>query len=73
MSDQPILSVRHLNTDFVSPDGKVAHALEDVSFDVCPGQTIGLVGESGCGKTTTLMWVRRLLPSSGRITKGSII
>lgn len=73
MSDQPILSVRHLNTDFVSPDGKVAHALEDVSFDVCPGQTIGLVGESGCGKTTTLMSVMRLLPSSGRITNGSII
>lgn len=73
MSDQPILSVRHLNTDFVSPDGKVAHALEDVSFDVCPGQTIGLVGESGCGKTTTLMSVMRLLPSNGRITQGSIM
>jgi peptide/nickel transport system ATP-binding protein len=73
MSDQPILSVRHLNTEFILPNGKVARALEDVSFDVCPGHTIGLVGESGCGKTTTLMSIMRLLPSSGRITNGSIL
>lgn len=72
MSEHPILSVRHLNTEFVLQDGKVARALEDVSFDICPGQTIGLVGESGCGKTTTLMSVMRLLPSSGRITNGNI-
>ncbi len=72
MSEQPILSVRHLNTEFILPDGRVARALEDVSFDVCPGQTIGLVGESGCGKTTTLMSIMRLLPSSGRIVNGSI-
>jgi oligopeptide/dipeptide ABC transporter ATP-binding protein len=50
----------------------VARALEDVSFDVMPGQTVGLVGESGCGKTTTLMSVMRLLPSNGRITEGAI-
>jgi oligopeptide/dipeptide ABC transporter ATP-binding protein len=69
----PLLSVRHLNTDFVSPDGAVSHALEDVSFDVQPGQTIGLVGESGCGKTTTLLALMRLLPSSGRITAGQVM
>jgi peptide/nickel transport system ATP-binding protein len=73
MSEQPILSVRHLDTDFILSNGKVARALEDVSFDVCPGQTIGLVGESGCGKTTTLMSIMRLLPSSGRIVNGSIL
>lgn len=73
MSEQPILSVRHLNTEFILQDKRVARALEDVSFDVCPGQTIGLVGESGCGKTTTLMSIMRLLPSSGRITHGSIL
>jgi peptide/nickel transport system ATP-binding protein len=43
-----------------------------VSFDVMPGQTLGLVGESGCGKTTTLMAVMRLLPSNGRITAGNV-
>ncbi len=69
---QPLLSVRHLTTDFVLSDGSIARALEDVSFDVSPGQTVGLVGESGCGKTTTLMSVLRLLPAHGRITAGEV-
>jgi oligopeptide/dipeptide ABC transporter ATP-binding protein len=73
MSEKPLLSVRHLTTEFHLADGKIARALEDVSFDVMPGQTIGLVGESGCGKTTTLMSVMRLLPASGRITAGRIL
>jgi peptide/nickel transport system ATP-binding protein len=72
MTDQPLLSVRHLTTEFVLSGGQVARALEDVSFDVSPGQTVGLVGESGCGKTTTLMSVLRLLPGSGRITHGEV-
>jgi peptide/nickel transport system ATP-binding protein len=72
MNEQPLLGVRHLTTEFVLSEGKVARALEDVSFDVLPGQTVGLVGESGCGKTTTLMSVMRLLPSNGRITSGEI-
>jgi oligopeptide/dipeptide ABC transporter ATP-binding protein len=69
----PLLRVRHLSTDFIMPDGVAAHALEDVSFDVYPGQTLGLVGESGCGKTTTLMAVLRLLPANGRIPAGQVI
>ena len=69
---EPLLSVRHLTTEFILSQGKVACALEDVSFDVSPGQTVGLVGESGCGKTTTLMSVMRLLPSNGRITNGEV-
>jgi oligopeptide/dipeptide ABC transporter ATP-binding protein len=69
MAESPLLSVRHLSTEFVMPiDKRVARALEDVSFDVYPGQTVGLVGESGCGKTTTLMSVMRLLPSNARIS-----
>lgn len=66
----PLLSVRNLTTEFHLPDGKIARALEDVSFDVMPSQTVGLVGESGCGKTTTLMAIMRLLPANGRITAG---
>ncbi len=74
----PLLSVRHLSTEFVSLDktkkgAEIAHALEDVSFDVYPGQTLGLVGESGCGKTTTLMSIMRLLPAAGRITAGEVL
>jgi peptide/nickel transport system ATP-binding protein len=72
MNEQPLMSVRHLTTEFVLSEGKVARALEDVSFDVSPGQTVGLVGESGCGKTTTLMSVLRLLPANGRITTGKV-
>ena len=74
--NEPLLSIRHLTTEFIlqsrTSQAQVARALEDVSFDVMPGQTIGLVGESGCGKTTTLMSVMRLLPSNGRITSGQV-
>jgi peptide/nickel transport system ATP-binding protein len=70
---QPLLRVEHLSTDFLGADGTVAHALEDVSFDVYPGQTLGLVGESGCGKTTTMLSLMRLLPAAGRITAGRVL
>jgi peptide/nickel transport system ATP-binding protein len=72
MTSQPLLSVRHLTTEFLLADKQAARALENVSFDVMPGQTIGLVGESGCGKTTTLMSIMRLLPASGRIISGNV-
>jgi oligopeptide/dipeptide ABC transporter ATP-binding protein len=69
VSEAPLLRVRHLSTDFILPaDQRIARALEDVSFDVHPGETVGLVGESGCGKTTTLMSVMRLLPVNARIS-----
>jgi oligopeptide/dipeptide ABC transporter ATP-binding protein len=73
VTEPPLLSVRHLTTEFRLDDGQVARALEDVSFDVLPGQTVGLVGESGCGKTTTLLSVMRLLPGNGRITAGTVL
>jgi len=73
---ESLLSVRHLTTEFILQQrgarDRVARALEDVSFDILPGQTVGLVGESGCGKTTLLMSAMRLLPSNGRITAGYV-
>ena len=69
----PLLRVRHLSTDFITQDKQVMHALDDVSFDVRPGETLGLVGESGCGKTTTMLSLMRLLPAAGRITSGEAI
>ncbi len=69
----PLLRVRHLTMEFVSAESAPARAVEDVSFDVYPGQTLGLVGESGCGKTTTMLSIMRLLPASGRITQGEIL
>ncbi|MEJ5224992.1 MAG: ABC transporter ATP-binding protein, partial [Anaerolineales bacterium] len=70
---EPLLSVRGLGTQFTTIEGETATALEDVSFDVFPGQTVGLVGESGCGKTTTLLSIMRLLPVTARITTGQVL
>jgi peptide/nickel transport system ATP-binding protein len=71
---EPILSVRHLKTyfpgkrDFFGRTLSWTKAVDDVSFDVYPGETLGLVGESGCGKTTLARTVLRLIePTDGQI------
>ncbi|MCC6322226.1 MAG: ABC transporter ATP-binding protein [Phycisphaerales bacterium] len=58
---QPILSVRGLTTRFRTDRGIVT-AVDDVSFDLAKGETLGIVGESGCGKTVTSKTIMRLLP-----------
>src|SRR5262249_26496911 len=70
---QPVLSVRNLKTQFFTRAG-VVHAVDDVSFDVMPGETVGIVGESGCGKSVTSLSIMRLIPSPpGKIVGGEVL
>jgi oligopeptide/dipeptide ABC transporter ATP-binding protein len=66
----PVLQVRDLVVEFDGPDGPL-RAVDGVSFDLHRGETLGLVGESGCGKTTTILGLLRLLPPGGRVVAGS--
>jgi oligopeptide/dipeptide ABC transporter ATP-binding protein len=67
-----LLKVNNLQTSFFTSDGEV-RAVDGVTFDIGEGQTVGLVGESGCGKSVTALSVIRLLPKgTGRIVGGSI-
>ena len=70
-----LLRVRDLKTYFVTEHGRgTARAVDEVSFDLYPGETLGIVGESGCGKTVTSLSILRLVPEPpGHILPGSLI
>jgi oligopeptide/dipeptide ABC transporter ATP-binding protein len=67
-----LLDVRDLSVDFEVPEGLPVHAVENVSFTLREGEVLGLVGESGCGKTTLMLSLMRLLPAAGRILQGEV-
>jgi oligopeptide transport system ATP-binding protein len=68
-----LLEVRNLSTHFFTPDG-VVRAVDDVNFELGYGETLGLVGESGCGKSVTALSLTRLVPNPpGRIVAGSVV
>ncbi len=68
-----LLTVRNLSVDYLTEDGTALHAVQDVSFQLEQGQSVGLVGESGCGKTTIMLALLRLLPEEGRIVAGQVL
>ena len=70
--DSTLLSVKNLVTAFDTDAGRVT-AVDGISFDLQAGKTLGIVGESGCGKSVTAMSIMRLLPRpAGQILGGSI-
>jgi oligopeptide/dipeptide ABC transporter ATP-binding protein len=73
MATVPRLEVRELSTDFATDDGAL-RAVDGVSFALAPGRTLGVVGESGCGKSVTALSVMGLVPDPpGRIVGGQVI
>lgn len=68
----PLLSVRNLKTYFALDEGRVK-AVDGISFDVYPGQVVGIVGESGCGKSVAIKSILRIVEKPGRIVAGEIL
>jgi oligopeptide/dipeptide ABC transporter ATP-binding protein len=69
---QPLLELKNVSTEFPTRRGTV-RAVEDVSLRVAPGEILGIVGESGCGKSTVLLTILRLIARPGRIVSGEIL
>ncbi len=68
-----LLEVKDLETQFSTPDGTV-HAVNGISFSLAEGETLGVVGESGCGKSVTMLSILRLIPMPpGKIVNGTVI
>src|SRR5207302_6428612 len=72
MYAEPLLSVRDLQTFFFADEG-TTKAVDGASFDVLPGRTLGIVGESGCGKSVTARSILRIVERPGRIVGGQIL
>ena len=69
----PLLSVQDLKVNFIG-DNTVARAVDGVSFDIFSGETVCLVGESGCGKTVSALTILGLVPMPpGKVVGGKIL
>ena len=72
VDNQPVLKVVDLSLSYLTRQGPV-NAVQSVSFELGRGQSLGLVGESGCGKTSIANCLMRLLPDNGRLTSGQVV
>src|SRR5579862_2734221 len=72
MTEDYVLAVRGLSVSFAT-EGGALRAVNDLSFSLRPGETLGLVGESGCGKSTAGFALMGLLPRNGKVTGGEVI
>ena len=70
--NKPLLEVRNLKTHFYTEDG-VVRAVDGVNLDLFPGEVIGLVGESGCGKSVTSLSIMRLIVPPGKVIEGQVL
>src|SRR6478736_5897223 len=68
----PLVDVENLRVVFHGDRGRITHAVESVSFDLAPGVTLGLVGESGCGKSVTALAIMGLLPKGSAEVSGRV-
>jgi oligopeptide/dipeptide ABC transporter ATP-binding protein len=71
-NSRPLLEVKGLKTYFYTEDG-IVRAVDGVNFEVYPGEVLGLVGESGCGKSVTSLSIMRLISKPGRVDAGEIL
>lgn len=71
-TEEPLLRVRDLSVKFTRQGHEAFTAVDGISFNISPGQTIGLVGESGCGKSVTSLAIMGLLPERGSEVSGSV-
>ena len=71
-NEAPLLEIRDLHTYFFPEMGKTVKAVEGMNLKLFRGEVLGMVGESGCGKSLTALSVLRILPPAARITQGEI-
>jgi len=69
---KPVLTVRNLCVYYETPKGDIL-AVDGINFELFEGETLGLVGESGCGKSTAAMGILQLVVEPGRIAAGEVI
>ncbi|MEY9114496.1 ABC-type dipeptide/oligopeptide/nickel transport system ATPase component [Bradyrhizobium diazoefficiens] len=72
MSTSPLIEIKDLRIRFHGDDGRVTHAVDSVDLSVANGATLGLVGESGCGKSVTSLAIMGLLPKQSTEISGAI-